>query len=195
MTHRDNGRPQGENMRVFPGKDGETTVRVYSAPVNYYDAQKGAFRPVDNTLVEQEENGRRYYTNRYNDFKVRLYRDADIAVVEKDAYAAELDFLPESAGLFGLRHGCVRRRADGADKRDGDSVVYESDGQATDMAYSVADKSLKEDIIVRRPARGIRTGTGCGSQTSWRRRTAAPYGCWRRTKRTDRRYSSSPRPL
>lgn len=152
MTHRDNGRPQGENMRVFPGKDGETTVRVYSAPVNYYDAQKGAFRPVDNTLVEQEENGRRYYTNRYNDFKVRLYRDADIAVVEKDAYAAELDFLPESAGLFGLRHGCVRRRADGADKRDGDSVVYESDGQATDMAYSVADKSLKEDIIVRRPA-------------------------------------------
>ena len=61
------------NKKYFNMSDGTILVEQYPVAVHYLDCTTGKYEEIDNSLVETTENGRNYYQNAANDFKIKIH--------------------------------------------------------------------------------------------------------------------------
>ena len=64
------------NKKYFNMSDGTILVEQYPVAVHYLDCTTGKYEEIDNSLVETTENGRNYYQNAANDFKIKIQETA-----------------------------------------------------------------------------------------------------------------------
>ena len=76
-----------ETTKYFAMSDGTTKACIYPQNVHYLD--EGEYKEIDNTLIEDTENGKTYYKNKKNSFSVKMpenYADDYIEFSDENGY-------------------------------------------------------------------------------------------------------------
>ena len=68
--------------KYFENSDGSITAQVYKDNVHYIN--DGVLRTINNSLIEKDN----YYENKYNDFKVKFYKDLTkmVSIIKNENY-------------------------------------------------------------------------------------------------------------
>ncbi len=74
--------------KFFQDEEGLITAEVFREPVHY--EFNGELRTINNTLIDKGE----YYENKYNDFKVKFYKQSsNLFVINNKDYYVEMSIL------------------------------------------------------------------------------------------------------
>ena len=115
--------------KYFENSDGSITAQVYKDNVHYIN--DGVLRTINNSLIEKDN----YYENKYNDFKVKFYKDLTkmVSIIKNENY---INFNMENLENFII-------------EKNEDSVIYKDTLNNVDFIYKVISDKLKEDIIIK----------------------------------------------
>lgn len=115
--------------KYYENSDGSITAQVYRDNIHYIS--DGVLRTINNSLVEKDN----YYENKYNDFKVKFYKDLTkmISITKNENY---INFNMENLENFIV-------------EKNEDSVIYKNTLNNVDFVYKVISDKLKEDIIIK----------------------------------------------
>ena len=115
--------------KFFENEDGTITALVYKEDIHY--KLNGILRNINNILIDKDE----YYENKYNDFKVKFYKNSNILYkIVNDDYFVEIKLKDnDSPNMF----------------KDNEKIIFENVLNNIDLNYKVISKKLKEEIILK----------------------------------------------
>ena len=145
--------------KVFQKSDGASVAVITSTPVHF--EKDGEWVDIDNTLIEVEENNKKFFENKSNDFTVTLPQELeenDAVSIEKDGYSISFtldgcDVFEKSKKSKAKKKEKIKKEKSKTEIDDSyidknETLIYESVGENTDIEYSVTATGLKEDIIL-----------------------------------------------
>jgi RHS repeat-associated protein len=116
--------------RTYEGAGGVRIAEVFTEPVNYRDPE-GAWKPIDNTLVERPDGG---FANRANSWTAALPAQLDQPVrVEEDGDWLEFSLLGAKPAAAAV---------------EGSMARYANALPGVDVVYQAGSDSLKEELVL-----------------------------------------------
>ncbi len=146
---------RGANYRVYRMDDGTEQMWIYPEPIHVRDSQTQEFVDVENTLTE--DAGDKHYRTRKGRYTARFSCDEntdELFSVEEGEHRLTVCMKGDKQHVQG---GVVpkhrRNRLKDADKEKlCDTLTYSDICKGTDLVYSVSEKGVKEDIVIKHKA-------------------------------------------
>ena len=149
--------------KEFLMSDDTIMVQQFAEPVHYYE--NGEYKEIDNSLVEDVQDGKNAYKNSANSFKVKFNKEkqdtTDFVEIEEDGYGLQLGYKAkkEKKTKIKVKNSGKREQANYKDKKHkrpknnkvpSGKVTYKDIEDDTDIIYEVKNNKLSNSIIINK---------------------------------------------